>query len=403
MGSIGVWNSISPFLGGVGIASMLVSFLVCIFYNTLVAWVLWYLFHSFQNPLPWGQCPLNDNLTGNEKLSMRRRTLDITPDIEASGSLHWWLVICLASAWCVVYVCFVRGLESMGKAVYVTALFPYLVLTIFLIRALTLPGATVGLVYLFTPEWEVLRNPQVWLDAFTQIFFSISVAFGGLIAISSYNAERNNCEMDAVLVGVINSGTSLYGAIPIFSILGFKANSAFNSCMKENILALTNHFELSDQNMTVDNYDHWLEYLNRTSPAVFRANSSSAASCSSPEKNSFTSLRYAMRSRRTGERFCSSRLFRPMMRGTVFSMKAFFWTCGSGVKHRTAFAMVAMFSSSASSPAASPAGVDMACSFISFRLKILKVSDKISAPSASNCSSSSAKHAGKGKGKRVQF
>ncbi|XP_056283443.1 sodium-dependent neutral amino acid transporter B(0)AT3-like isoform X1 [Pseudoliparis swirei] len=275
MGSIGVWNSISPFLVGVGIASMLVSFLVCIFYNTLVAWVLWYLFHSFQSPLPWGQCPLNDNLTGYNTECVKstpanyfwyRETLDITPDIEASGSLHWWLVICTASAWCVVYVCLVRGLESMGKAMYVTTIFPYLVLTIFLIRALTLPGATVGLVYLFTPDWEVLRKPQVWLDAFTQIFFSISVAFGGLIAISSYNAERNNCEMDAVIVGVINSGTSLYGAIPIFSILGFKANSAFNSCMKENIVALTNHFELSDQNVTVDNYDHWLEYLNRTSP-----------------------------------------------------------------------------------------------------------------------------------------
>lgn len=38
------------------------------------------------------------------------------------------------------------------QAVYVTATFPYLVLTIFLIRALTLPGATDGLVYLFTPE-----------------------------------------------------------------------------------------------------------------------------------------------------------------------------------------------------------------------------------------------------------
>lgn len=38
------------------------------------------------------------------------------------------------------------------QAIYVTATFPYLVLTIFLIRALTLPGAADGLVYLFTPD-----------------------------------------------------------------------------------------------------------------------------------------------------------------------------------------------------------------------------------------------------------
>ncbi|KAK9533117.1 hypothetical protein VZT92_009428 [Zoarces viviparus] len=275
MGSIGVWTSISPLLGGVGIASMLVSFLVGIFYNTILAWVLWYFFHSFQNPLPWSQCPLNDNLTGYNVECVKstpsnyfwyRETLNVTPDIETSGSLHWWLVICLASAWFVVYVCFIKGIASIGKAVYVTATFPYLVLTVFLIRGLTLPGATDGLLYLFTPDWEILKNPQVWLDAFTQIFFSLSLAFGGLIAFSSYNPERNNCERDAILVGVINSATSIYASISIFSILGFKATTAFNSCVKENILALTNHFEFSDQNITADKYDHWVEYLNRTSP-----------------------------------------------------------------------------------------------------------------------------------------
>lgn len=44
-----------------------------------------------------------------------RETLNITPDIETSGSLQWWLVICLASAWCVVFICFIKGIESMGK------------------------------------------------------------------------------------------------------------------------------------------------------------------------------------------------------------------------------------------------------------------------------------------------
>uniref|UniRef100_UPI003AB09141 sodium-dependent neutral amino acid transporter B(0)AT3-like n=1 Tax=Centroberyx gerrardi TaxID=166262 RepID=UPI003AB09141 len=275
MGSIGVWKAISPFLGGVGIATMVVSFLVCLFYNTIVAWVLWYLFNSFQDPLPWSQCPLNDNHTAYNKECVEstpvnyfwyRETLNITPDIAISGSLQWWMVVCLATAWCVVYICFIRGIETIGKAVYVTVTFPYLVLTIFLVRALTLPGATDGLVYLFTPEWETLKNPQVWLDAATQIFFSLSVAFGGLIVFSSYNPPNNDCEKDAVVVGLVNSATSLYASISVFSILGFKANSNYNTCLDSNILALTNHFEFSDQNITVDNYDHWFEYLNGTFP-----------------------------------------------------------------------------------------------------------------------------------------
>uniref|UniRef100_A0A3B1JLT1 Transporter n=1 Tax=Astyanax mexicanus TaxID=7994 RepID=A0A3B1JLT1_ASTMX len=234
-GSIGVWNSISPYLGGVGVASMIVSFLVGLFYNTILAWVLWYFFNSFQEPLPWSQCPLDDSQTSYVEECVQgtpvnyfwyRETLNITPDITSSGSLQWWLVLCLATAWSVVYICFIRGIETIG--VYVTATFPYLVLTIFLVRALTLPGATDGLEYLFTPK--VLINPRVWLDAATQIFFSLSLAFGGLIAFSSYNPKRNDCERDAVLVGCINSATSLFASIPIFAILGFKATTNNNNC-----------------------------------------------------------------------------------------------------------------------------------------------------------------------------
>ncbi|XP_042166391.1 sodium-dependent neutral amino acid transporter B(0)AT1-like [Oncorhynchus tshawytscha] len=274
MGSIGVWNSISPYLGGVGVASMVVSFCVSLFYNTIVAWVLWYLFNSFQEPLPWSQCPLNHNNTGYVEECVEstpvnyfwyRKTLNITPNMETSGSLQWWMVVSLATAWSIVYICFIRGIETIGKAVYVTATFPYLVLTIFLVRALTLPGAYEGLIYLFT--WEILKNPQVWLDAATQIFFSLSVAFGGLISFSSYNNQKNNCEKDAVLVGVINSATSIYASIPIFAILGFKAHTNYVSCLNGNILALTNDFDISDMNITVENYEQWFDSLNGTHPS----------------------------------------------------------------------------------------------------------------------------------------
>ncbi|XP_073677811.1 inactive sodium-dependent neutral amino acid transporter B(0)AT3 [Garra rufa] len=274
-GSIGVWHSISPLLGGVGVASMIISLLVGLFYNTILAWVLWYFFHSFQEPLPWSQCPVNDNRTGflEECVASTpvnyfwyRQTLNISPDIEESGSLQWRLVVCLATAWSIVYICFIRGIETIGKAVYVTATFPYLVLTIFLVRALTLPGATDGLLYLFTPDWSLLMDPQVWLDAATQIFFSLSLAFGGLIAFSSYNPKKNNCERDALVVGIINSATSLYASIPIFAILGFKATSNFNSCVDSNILDLTNAFDIADKNITIESYDNWLTHLNNTDP-----------------------------------------------------------------------------------------------------------------------------------------
>ncbi|NXO28190.1 S6A18 protein, partial [Cisticola juncidis] len=274
-GSIGAWNTISPYLGGIGVGSWMVSVLVSLYYNTVLTWVMWYFINSFQEPLPWSVCPLNENRTGfNEECYEStavnyfwyRKTLNITPDIAESGTLQWWLILCLAACWGIVYLCTIRGIETTGKAIYVTAIFPYLVLTIFLIQGLTLPGATEGLIYLFTPNLKTLKNPRVWLDAATQIFFSLSLAFGGLIAFASYNPTKNDCEKDAVTVAIVNSMTSLYASIPVFSVLGFKATTAYWDCLDRNIINIINEFDLPEESIMRQNYTSWINFFNSSYP-----------------------------------------------------------------------------------------------------------------------------------------
>ncbi|XP_062385549.1 sodium-dependent neutral amino acid transporter B(0)AT1 [Sardina pilchardus] len=278
-GSVGVWRSIHPCLAGVGVASMMVSFMVGMYYNTIIAWVMWYFFNSFQDPLPWSQCPLNENLTGVVSECARsssvdyfwyRETLNTSAAIEDSGGLQWWIVLSLICAWCVLYVCCIRGIETTGKAVYVTSTLPYLVLTIFLIRGLTLKGSTSGIVFLFTPKLEELMDPQTWLDAGAQVFYSFSLAFGGLISFSSYNSVHNNCEQDAVIISVVNGFTSVYAAIVIYSIIGFRATETFDACLNGNILALMNAFDLPEGSINESNYDETVSSLNGTSPAVIQ-------------------------------------------------------------------------------------------------------------------------------------
>ncbi|KAM4630442.1 sodium-dependent neutral amino acid transporter B(0)AT1-like [Polymixia lowei] len=278
-GSVGVWRSINPYMTGVGISSMLVSFLVGMYYNTIMAWIMWYLFNSFQDPLPWSQCPLNANKTGlisecAESTTVDyfwyRETLNTSEAIDDAGGLQWWMVMALVSAWMLLYVCCIRGIETTGKAVYITSTLPYVVLTIFLIRGLTLKGSVAGIKFLFTPDVNELMNPTTWLDAGAQVLYSFSLAFGGLISFSSYNSIHNNCEQDAVIISIINGCTSVYSATVIYSIIGFRATEKYDECMADNILKLTNAFNYPENNITESNYDDMLNHFNITSPATIQ-------------------------------------------------------------------------------------------------------------------------------------
>ncbi|KAG5856713.1 hypothetical protein ANANG_G00010820 [Anguilla anguilla] len=272
-GSLGVWKTVHPYLMGVGIASMLVSFMISLYYNTIIAWVMWYFFNSFQEPLPWSQCPLNANKTGLETDCERsspvdyfwyRETLNTSESIDVSGGLQWWMVLCLVSAWGVLYICCIRGIETTGKAVYITSTLPYVVLTIFLIRGLTLKGSLNGVKFLFTPDVNELANPSTWLDAGAQVFYSFSLAFGGLISFSSYNSVFNNCEQDAVIVSIINGLTSVYAATVIYTIIGFRATERYDDCINGNILTLLNTLDLPEGSITDSNYTEALLSLNGT-------------------------------------------------------------------------------------------------------------------------------------------
>ncbi|XP_059205536.1 sodium-dependent neutral amino acid transporter B(0)AT1-like [Centropristis striata] len=273
-GSVGVWRTINPYLTGVGIASMLVSLLIGLYYNTLIAWIMWYLFNSFQGPLPWTQCPLNDN--GTEFVSECQRsspvdyyfyrvTLNTTTSIADSGGIHWPIVLCLLAAWSAMCVCYIRGIGTSGKAVYVTAILPYIVLAIFLIRGLTLKGSLSGIEFLFTPDVEELKNPQTWLDAGAQVFYSFSLAWGGLISFSSYNPVHNNCQQDAMILTAVTGLTSIYAATVTYSIIGFRATEKYDNCISDNILTLLNAFNLPEDSITPDNYESAFKHLNSSS------------------------------------------------------------------------------------------------------------------------------------------
>ncbi|XP_078487245.1 sodium-dependent proline transporter [Ciona intestinalis] len=266
-GVITAWRA-SPIFKGIGYGMMVVSFLVAVYYNVIIAWSLFYMFASFQAVLPWtSSCgtdwnvdsciePANATCIGlnctmepttavpemttaytsdvnmttmaavkrisSSEEYWRNRVLRINKSdgIDDPGTVLWDLVLCLLLAWLIVFFCLIKGVKSSGKVVYFTATFPYIILIILLVRGCTLEGARKGIVFYVTPKWEKLQTAKVWKDAATQIFYSLGTSFGGLLTFASYNKFSNNIHRDTLIVALGNCATSIFAGFVIFSVIG---------------------------------------------------------------------------------------------------------------------------------------------------------------------------------------
>ncbi|XP_076152972.1 sodium- and chloride-dependent GABA transporter 2-like [Alosa pseudoharengus] len=244
LGGVSAWRSICPLFGGLGYASQIMILHGCVYYIVILAWAFFYLCSSFQSVLPWSHCNNTwntaacvefdrQNITGNGSLVenatspvmefWEEEVLKLSPGPDQLGSVNWRLALCLLIVWVVCYFCVWKGVKSTGKVVYLTATFPYVMLFILLARGVTLPGASTGIIYYLKPNHTRLADPQVWMDAGTQIFFSYGICLGSLTALGSYNRYNNDCYKDCFLLCLLNSATSFLAGFAIFSVLGFMA------------------------------------------------------------------------------------------------------------------------------------------------------------------------------------
>ncbi|GAB1609490.1 sodium-dependent serotonin transporter-like [Argonauta hians] len=245
-GPFKIWRKICPLFYGIGYAIGMTSFLVGLYYNTLIAWSIYYLFSSFTSSLPWSSCnnswntdscvqlggdnitlnPINSSSSATEYYNYKVLETQYSSGIEDIGSIRGPMVGCLSATFIIVYFSLWKGIKSSGKAVWITATLPYIIIVVLLVRGCTLPGSSEGILYYLRPTWNKLLNLQVWVDAASQICFSLGTGFGTLIALSSYNKFNNNCYRDAMATSVINCFTSFLAGFVVFSVLGYMAHVA---------------------------------------------------------------------------------------------------------------------------------------------------------------------------------
>ncbi|XP_032303336.1 sodium-dependent proline transporter isoform X3 [Coturnix japonica] len=226
--------------------TILIVSLVAIYYNMIIAYVLFYLFASLTSDLPWQHCgnwwntelcldhrvikagnttlPVNiSNTVSPSEEYWSRYVLHIqgSSGIGDPGRIRWNLCLCLLLSWTIVYLCILKGVKSSGKVVYFTATFPYLILVMLLIRGVTLEGAWKGIRFYLTPQFDHLLSSKVWIEAALQIFYSLGVGFGGLLTFASYNTFHQNIYRDTFIVTLGNAITSILAGFAIFSVLGY--------------------------------------------------------------------------------------------------------------------------------------------------------------------------------------
>ncbi|PIJ32450.1 sodium-dependent transporter, partial [Leucobacter sp. OLES1] len=200
---------------GIGWFQVMICVFIAIYYTAVLAWAGSYFVFSFD--LKWGkdaagfftgdylQMPADGSLF----------SLAFVPSVLIPLVLMWVVTLVVLGAGVV------KGVQRLNMIAIPLLVVGFLILVV---RALFLPGAAEGLNALFTPDFAALANPSVWVAAYSQIFFSLSVAFGIMLTYSSYRRRKSNLTTPGLVVAFGNSSFEILAGIGVFATLGFFAH-----------------------------------------------------------------------------------------------------------------------------------------------------------------------------------
>ena len=189
---------------------VLFVFIVTIYYMVILSWDLVYLGSSFT--FSWGTDAANyfvSTVGGSSNLSNANFLLIPT----TIGVLVLWIIL-----WDISNRNVDKGIGKASK-VLIPALF--VIMALIVIYALTLPGASIGVSTLLSPDWTKLGDINIWLAAFAQIIFSLSMGQAIALTYASYLPENSKLIDNVLIVVASNSLFEVFTAFGVFSILGY--------------------------------------------------------------------------------------------------------------------------------------------------------------------------------------
>ncbi|WP_243299169.1 sodium-dependent transporter [Bacillus litorisediminis] len=193
---------------------VIIAFVISVYYPVIIAWAMSYAWFSFGKQ--WGEDTVGFLLTDY---------LQVT-DAGSVGSLVMGVFIPLVIVWLItlgiLFAGVKKGIELANRIMIPLLVFFFLCIVV---SALFMDGAAQGLNAFFTPNWEMLKEPGVWVAAYGQIFFSLSICFAIMVTYSSYLPKKSDITNNAFITAFSNSSFELLAGIGVFAALGFMAQA----------------------------------------------------------------------------------------------------------------------------------------------------------------------------------
>ena len=186
-------------------------FAIMIYYSAILGWDGIYIILSFFKG--WGADP-NTYYTATLLQSSQSFSGIFTfiPLIAIAMLLGWVLI------WFISHRDLEKGLGKVSKLL-VPLLFIIMILIVGF--SLTLPGASIGLSELFNPDWSLLGNFDIWMAAFGQIIFSLSLGMSIAFTYASYTKNDADLVTNTLSIALANCAFENFAALGVFSILGY--------------------------------------------------------------------------------------------------------------------------------------------------------------------------------------
>lgn len=187
------------------------GFFICAYYAAVFAWVILMFFASYKFA----------GLTGDpaSASSLWITMIQTTGTTSGYTTIAWPVLGCLILAWAACYFCIRKGTTSVGKVVKYTVSLPVICLLILAVRGFTMEGAMTGLAKLFIPDWSALANSELWVDAFGQVFYSLSVAMAIMFAYGSFLDEGSNIAVDSMVIAFCDMLISVLAGVVMFTTM----------------------------------------------------------------------------------------------------------------------------------------------------------------------------------------